>query len=264
MSGDHTKPRFRCKCRPGYKGKLCQDPIKSCRGYINGGRIAEKYKVLDDNMKLFEVFCDFDTNSKMAWTLIQSYQLQNNDQFKNQPFSVNFSVHEDTPTWDAYRLSKPRMKSIQRDSTKWRMTCRYDTDGLNYTDYVRGSNDKINILTYDGDNCEEVEFFDVRGYQCENCTVLVAHRGGNNNFPLHIDSYYSKVKGCSFQPNNSKACVGTGGCNGQGEDNGKGEDNFGFYICINPLHRCSASNSSTTHTWFGGKYQHEQENVNYA
>ena len=131
---------------------------------MNGSRVAGKYKVFDANMKPFEVFCDFDPNSTMAWTLIQSYQLQNNALFMWHPFTHNFPVNEDTPRWDLYRLSKSRMESIQQDSSKWRMTCRYDTDGLNYTDYVRGSNDNINILTYSADDSKEFEFIDVRGY----------------------------------------------------------------------------------------------------
>ena len=117
------------------------------------------------------------------------------------------------------------------------MTCRYDTDGLNYTDYVRGSNDKINILTYDGLNCEDVEFIDIRGYNCTDCRAIVAQ---TRTAVFHVDSYSSE-KHCSFKPRDSLAC------------GDMGEDNFGIYACKNPLHRCSASETSTSQTWFGGE-----------
>lgn len=43
---------------------------------------------------------------------------------------------QDSPSWPKYVLSKSRMKSIKRDSTKWRLTCQYDTGSLVYTDYL--------------------------------------------------------------------------------------------------------------------------------
>ena len=116
--------------------------------------------MLDDNMKPFEVFCDFDLNSSMAWTLIQSYQLRNKATFL-KPFFKNDPVNEEIPAWDSYRLSKSRMTSIEEDSSKWRMTCQYDSDSVVYTDYVRGNNDKINILTFNGDGCLEVEHINI-------------------------------------------------------------------------------------------------------
>ena len=194
--------------------------------------------MFDVNMKLFEVFCDFDTNSTMAWTLVQSYQLHNKEKFKTHPLTKSVPYNEDTPRWDLYRLSKSRMESIQQDSSKWRMTCRYDTDGLNYTDYVRGSNDNINILTYGGAKCNEVEFVDVRGYNCEDCKAMVSQQADRH---FRIESYFSyKNDNCSFKPKNSLEC-----------ENNLGEDNFGFYLCLNPAHRCSSSPTSTTQTWFG-------------
>ena len=195
--------------------------------------------MVDDNMKLFEVFCDFDTSSTMAWTLIQSYQLKDKDRFFDYSFVNNLPVNEDTPRWDLYRLSKSRMESIQQDSSKWRMTCRYDTDGLSYTDYVRGSNHNINILTYSGKECKEVEFIDVRGYNCEDCKAMVAQKFIRS---FRIESYFSDTaENCAFTPKNGLNCHGY-----------RGEDNFGFYRCPNPAHRCSSSPTSTTQTWFGG------------
>ena len=191
--------------------------------------------MLDDNMKPFEVFCDFDLNSSMAWTLIQSYQLRNKATFL-KPFFKNDPVNEEIPAWDSYRLSKSRMTSIEEDSSKWRMTCQYDNDGVVYTDYVRGNNDKLNILTFSSHRCSEVEHINIRGYSCSYCTSWVAQF---SNTVFHIDSYYS-YKNCDFKPAESLPC------------DGSGEDNFGTYDCQNTAHRCSATATSTTQTWFGG------------
>ena len=234
-----TKARFRCKCLPGYSGELCQYPVKSCQGYISGSRVPGKYKVFDANMNLFEVFCDFPANSSVAWTLIQSYQLDNQANLQRRIYPEDYPVNQETPVWNVYRLSLSRMKSIQQDGSKWRITCRYDTDGLNYIDYVQGSNKKIDILTVEVNTCIDVEFINVRGYQCAHCKAIAAQVAGEN-LAFQIDSYYSKIH-CSYQPKASYAC------------GGKGEDNFGVYVCVNPSHRCSSSPSSTTQTWFGGE-----------
>ena len=165
---DHTTPRFKCNCLPGYAGNLCQHRVKSCRGYNNGSRIPGIYKIFDDNMKLFDVFCDFDSNSTNAWTLVQSFQLQDTGIFSQRPFTVNFSVNATFPRWDSYRLSRPRMQSIQEDCSKFRVTCNYDTDGVVYRDYLQVANDQIDILTYEnGTSCTLVEQIDIRGQRCE-------------------------------------------------------------------------------------------------
>jgi hypothetical protein len=49
----------------GYAGNLCQDVVKSCRGYVNGKRVPGLYMVFDDNMNPFHVFCDFEFNDDM-------------------------------------------------------------------------------------------------------------------------------------------------------------------------------------------------------
>ena len=69
---DYTTPRFKCSCPLRYAGNLCQHRVKSCRGFNNGSRIPGIYKIFDDSMNLFEVFCDFDSNSTNAWTLVST------------------------------------------------------------------------------------------------------------------------------------------------------------------------------------------------
>jgi hypothetical protein len=222
----------------GYAGNVCQDVVKSCRGYITGRRVPGLYMVFDDNMNPFNVFCDFDLNSTMTWTLVQSYELQKKDIFHQKPFNLNFSVDENTPRWDAYRLSKPRMQSIQNESSKFRMTCKYDTDGVVFRDYLQVANDQMDIITFvKGGVCIFVEWINIRGQECKNCTAFL-YQGGHDKDPLHRNSYYTE--NCEFAPNMSLYCSRAG------------EDNFGLYVCVNTAHRCSSSQSATTQTWFGG------------
>ena len=173
-----SEKRFRCKCadgykgercedmcEPGYKGQFCNQPIRSCKSYGKRSRVPGKYTVLDVNDKPFKVFCDFDNTSSMTWTLIQSYQLKNNNNMKWLPLSKDFPRNENSPSWSYYRLSQSRMKSIQADSTKWRLTCRYDTDGVVYTDYVRGLNVETDIISQNNSACVKTEYINVRGYR---------------------------------------------------------------------------------------------------
>ena len=131
---DFKTLRFKCNCPSGYAGNVCQHIVKSCRGYSSGSRIPGIFKIFDDDMSLFDVFCDFDLNTTNAWTLVQSYNLQQKISFRRLSFIVDNSVNAISPRWDAYRLPKLRMKSIQDDSSQFCMTCNYDTDGVVYRD----------------------------------------------------------------------------------------------------------------------------------
>ena len=234
---DYTTPRYKCLCSPGYAGNLCQYMVRSCRGYMNGNRVRGKYKVFDDNMNLFEVFCDFELNTTMTWTLVQSYEQRVRDTFKFKSYIVDFPIHQDSPRWDSYRLSKSRMQSIQDNSSKLRVTCKYDTDGLVYRDYLQVTKKEIDILTFKNNTqCPLVELIDVRGQSCSNCTASLSQW----NYILHSDSFYAANRSCQFRPTGVKRCTGT-----------YTEDNFGYYGCINTAHRCSSSETATTQTWLG-------------
>lgn len=255
-SSSNREKRFGCKCpdgyvgdrceimqcQPGYTGKHCEHPIRSCRSYSTGTRTSRKYTVLDADMKPPKVYCDLDSNSTITWTLIQSYQLRNKLQFK-QPLSADSPQNPDNPSWAQYRLSKRRMESIQQDSTKWRITCRYDTDGAVKTDYVRVSNAEVNIIKLNKRKCPNVEYIDIRGHHCRDCTASVMQRQGRK-IPLHFNSFVSN-RNCSFKLTGSNLC--------KIEKRDWREDNFGFYLCENTEHRCSSSNNATTQTWFGWK-----------
>ena len=227
-----SKRRFACKCPDAYTGNRCQKPIRSCRGYSNGNRVAGKYKILDGDKTLHEVFCDFDTNSSMTWTLIESFQ---RDQIM-ESLSFDEPLNQDNHTWNGYRLSKTRMESIQNDSLMWRATCQYQ-EHSNCSDLVRGFNDKINILTQK-DGCFEVEYINVAGYFCSNCTVFF-YQKPSWTFHFYFREKREKENKCYFQPNVSVAQA----------------DYFGAYYSdwIDTGHCCSKSPTTTTQVWFGGQ-----------
>ena len=225
-----SRRRFSCKCPDGYAGDHCQQPIMSCRGYSKGTRVTGKYMVFDVTMKLFKVFCDFDSNSSTTWTLIQSYQrhVDVKGLFDDMP------LNQENPSWNKYRLTKSRMGSIQNDSTKWRITCQYQKHmQLGSSEYVRGENEKMDILIRNS-GCFTVEYINVRGYSCSNCTAFFWQ---SNIYPLHFYSFTRNETNCDFRPPVGYNCA----------------DYFGAYDCLDRKHSCSESSKATTQIWFGGQ-----------
>ena len=141
----------------------------------------------------------------------------------------------DQPNWHAYLIRPAYLACLGTQSTHWRATCRYDTDGVVYTDYIRTSLVHCNILTMQTQHgtCFQFELINVRGYQCVNCTVPLWNQKGA--YPLHTDS---SLKQCEFDATQGSY---------------SSEDNFGWYGIVNPLHRCSSNSSSTTQFWLGGQ-----------
>ena len=125
-----------------------------------------------------------------------------------------------------------------------RATCRYNTDGTVYTDYLRASFEDFDIVRVTptsglAGNCEKYELVNIRGNQCENCTAATWYQKGY--YPLHMDSYYGPLElNCDFDGR-------------QSGDEVFNEDNFGHYETVNPKFRCTSSSEATTQFWFGGK-----------
>ena len=221
--------RFDCKCPVGYKKSRCQQPIRSCRGYSDGNRVAGKYTVIGVDKMSYEVFCDFDDSSTMTWTLVQSNQRDH----KVEALSYDKPFNQDNISWNGYRLSNPRMKSIQEDSTMWRATCQYQEQSC--SDLVRGFNDKMDILT-NMDGCFEVEYIYVRGHSCSNCTVYFQQ---SDSCTFHFSTL--GLKQCKFNQQMKLQHYRPftdyfGGC----------------YYLKDTTHCCSQSPTATTQIWFGG------------
>ncbi len=147
------------------------------------------------------------------------------------------AVSGEMPNWQAYLILPSYLAWLGNQSTHWRATCRYDTDGVVYRDYMRTSLadfDIMNIQEPITGVCSEFEFINIRGYECVSCTAPLWNRKGIAS--LHTDSSKNV---CEFNGNQ-----------GDVVDN---EDNFGGYSTINPAFRCSSNPDSTTQFWIGGQ-----------
>ena len=132
-------------------------------------------------------------------------------------------------------LSLPIIHATLSHSTHFRATCNFNTDGLVTTDYLRAKTTDFNFLLPTQDPCVKMEYMNIRGYDCYNCTAKFYQKIDEH---IHCDSY--NVDPCQF----------TSARNGAVKLHG-GEDNFGFYGTINPSHRCTSNDNSTTQWWFG-------------
>ena len=152
---DYTTPRYKCNCvMPGYTGNHRQNVgfFKSYYGYKNGTRVPGKYKVFDNNMKLYQVFCDFDLNPTMTWTLVLSYELQNENNFR-QSFLADSPVNENTISWDSYRIQLCFVRHASMTLKEWStpIAFKLHVDILTYTDQ------------HPSHSCPLVDFIDIRG-----------------------------------------------------------------------------------------------------
>ena len=237
---DVTKRRFNCTCPTGFSGFKCQivPPLKSCRDVLLFEKTKSNgiYNIVDQNNISFPVYCDFGSETGMAWTLIQSHSFQNNGAFTDKPFYLyNLPINQNTPEWSSYRLSMSRMKSIGNISTHWRATCNFHTDGMDYRDYWKVSIESLDLFVKPPthDFCVFSEYVNVRGNECTNCTVFTAY---SDTYTLHMDSWFGYSRGCEFD----------------GQPGGVyNEDNFGHYGATNPAFRCTSSANSTTQFWLG-------------
>ena len=169
-----------------------------------------------------------------AWTLVMLFALKNRHMGEfgdHGKLRHNRPVNEHSPNWNLYRMSLTQMKRLKSQSSHWRVTCCFPTHKVDYTDNVRAKFTDFNIMTFRGSGiCKKVEYVNVRGHQCAQCTS----KWWQNDYTPHIDSSFT----CSdFLPT---------------EDSVSKEDNFGWYNKINKKFPCSAGPTSTTNWWFGG------------
>lgn len=215
LSQNNALIRFKCACSDRYRGPRCQNciagytgsncdqRITSCRGYSNSKRAKlSSYVIRDLNDNIFRVYCDFDTNSNITWTLIQSYSLKYSHLFRNKSFSQNFPRPFLRFSWNSFRLNRFRMESIRNESTKWRITCDLKkTKKAIFTDYVQASNSEFNILTFNGSQCINVEYINVGGHNCSNCTASFSQYSKNR--ALHSNPLLSNYCGFKIPENKS-------------------------------------------------------------
>ena len=194
------------------------------------------YNIYDNDGSSFPAYCDLKSEPGIAWTLVMSWSRENRliSAFQNAPLQVNAPENENSPSWDRYRLSLERMRSLQVHSTHWRATCSYPTYGIDFRDYLRGNFKDFNIVDFLGTaagECKRVEYVDIRGHNGTNLKVPFWQK--KSTWMLHHDSSYDL---CQFT-----AKVGSV----------PSEDNFGSYYTFNPKFRCTQADNYTTQWWFG-------------
>ena len=142
------------------------------------------------------------------------------------------AISGDAPNWQAYLVKRPYLLWLRDHSTHWRATCRYNTDGVVHTDYLRASLEDFDIIRdvpTVKDVCRPYEYVNIRGNKCVNCTAMTWYKKGS--YPFHMDSF------------------GRGSCEFYGSevDPAKySEDNFGQYATTNPKFRCTSNLVDTT------------------
>ena len=123
------------------------------------------------------------------------------------------------------------MKSLQNFTILWRMTCSFETNGIDYRDYIRGKKQELDVITFEGSKvCKKLEYVNVRGHNCSLCTAPFYQKADSN---LYIDS---RKTNCDFRGSIGSVFS---------------EDNFGLYEKVNTAFRCTESHESTTQLWFG-------------
>ena len=174
------------------------------------------------------------TEVGFAWTLIESYALKYNSNFAKKALNVDYPVNENSPNWNLYRLSKPRMSRIRDKSTYWRATCEFHKTGVDYRDYVRAKISDVDPIVYSGEGvCKKVEYINIRGHIGVGVTVGFWNSGSYRDH-FHVDS--SRDVGCTFNARSGAV---------------SSEDNWGLYQYRNSKFRCASSNEATTQYWYG-------------
>lgn len=172
-----------------------------------------------------------------------SLRNRNNTAFCDSSLSENIPVHQNSPNWDDYRLSKERMDSLIKDSSHWRSTTGFPTHGVDFRDYVRGNFKDFDIMEFEGKGeCKPVDYINIRGFPATQTKAQFWQRKGKQ--ALHIDSAQGE---CDYRPFYGTIV---------------GENNFGFYCegshTLNPSFRGTENEASNTQWWFGGSI-YEQE-----
>ena len=243
-----TESGFECKCKNGCYGDTCQAfKPTTCQDYWTVPKPSSGiYKVYDSNGNAFQVFCDFDSEKGIAWTLVTSCRRDQTPVSFLQTFSAA-NINVVGSEWANYHLSKAAMSFVSQTSTHWRVTCEYNTLGVDYVDYIRSKINETSLLTYQdiglsyANRCSKVEYANVRGRQCEHCTVAILQYAAYN---MHISHPVGSIYGCDIKTSDFAE-----GC-------GSNEHYFGYFKdgnCVTGHNRCAATSDSTTQFWFGGK-----------
>ncbi|CAH3031027.1 unnamed protein product, partial [Pocillopora meandrina] len=230
--------------RAGYVFARQRKPPRSCKEARQqiSKPVSGFFCIQDNNGDMFKVYCDFTSEPGWAWTLVMSETLQNvGKPFTQRGLFTNEPMSSEVPNWEAYRLQLDRMKGLRSESTHWRITCSFDPASVfDYRDYVRAKFTNFDLLTHRDrgrKTCKLVDYIDVHGHNCKNCTAVWYQAGE------FILTHKSNESLCEF-----------GSAPGSIQVHGTySEQNFGRYAFYNPNFRCTSNSSATTNYWFGSQ-----------
>lgn len=158
--------------------------------------------------------------------------------FKHK-LSADRHISENELRWSGYRLSKPRMQSINLNSNYIAFTCDYEKeDEVGNSDYLLIS---LNDLGSDKDITKNDPNKDMSTFEGKidkkslaGCKITL-HQD-NKGLHVHLD----KQAPCAFTPTKPEHC-----------------DKFHYFSyfpessCLMETHRCTQNVNSTTQLWFG-------------
>ena len=204
--------------------------------------ISGKYIVIDSDATSYAVFCDFDSEEGVAWTLFESFDVNHMPYLRGKPFTKDFPRKKDNLNWELFRLPKSVMTEISSRSTFWRATCSYSAYGVDFRDYIRVKLSIMNPLEYSSPpECLIVDYLDIKGQNCKNCTLhFYAAKAMLSLKPRKSRS----VNKCTFDTTSIKHRCSSG----KGHDSILGAYNM---TCLDPKYRCTEKTTSTTEFWFG-------------
>ena len=219
----------------GYSVTCKQEPRSCLDHYNTGARTSSIYHIYDSEGKNYKVFCDMTSEANSVWTLVMSQSFENRALigFRLRGLMNDKQINADEPTnWSAYRLSHQRMIDLRSKSTHWRITCSFDTYGVDYRDYIRAKFSVFDPLTFtQTKECKRVEYMNVRGHNCSDCTACWSQTDGS--VMLH---HRSDERMCDL---------------GRTPDAVSNEQCFGYYYDFNRSFRCTKTNIDSTNHWFG-------------
>ena len=212
--------------------------------------MSGEYTIIHSTGGSYEVFCDFDSEKGIAWTLFESFDMAHETNLSNKSFTEDYPLNERDANWQLFRLPKNVMSQISSLSMFWRATCSYAKYGVDFRDYIRVRLSIMNPLTFTGyffspNPCLKVDYFDLRGKNCRNCTQTFFQ---TKKHALHVKPRNSRLKrNCTFDSSGVEY-----GCS---EKKGYYAHILGLYTkyCSDPETRCGENANSTTEFWFGAE-----------
>ena len=245
--------RFTCECPDGYYGGNCDLPITSCQGYAHSSAKSGKYKIVDFNKAVYEVYCHFGSDG--VWTLVQSYNLANGSsgsKFQEflKPLRESHLVSENAQTWNGYRLSKKRMKSIKENSSVLMFTCDYEKQHeIKTFDFVQVDFEKIQIDILElNKKTSPVTIEEGRGkignVDASHCEIYFKSNSASSKTLFVVFEHGNLTDTCKLDRPKQRPCPE--------------QNTYHVFLssssassCIKEKHHCKQNNNSTTQLWFG-------------